>query len=81
MSCPKIAIHQKTSVWKQKPHGYVFTTRMYSTSLAKVSGGGHMLLLKIREVLNKEEHQFITIEEFCNNTGFKVDQVQLALVD
>jgi hypothetical protein len=41
---------------------------------------GRMLLERIREALNKEEHQFITVEEFCNYTGFKVDQVQALLI-
>jgi hypothetical protein len=62
------------------------TTRLcvYPKDVQRITGKserwGRMLLLKIREVLNKEEHQFITIEEFCNYTGFKVDQVQSVLI-
>ena len=62
------------------------TTRLcvYPKDVQRITGKserwGRMLLLKIRQVLNKEEHQFITIEEFCNYTGFKVDQVQSTLV-
>lgn len=42
---------------------------------------GRMLLLKIRERFNKEEHQFVSIQEFCNYTGLNVDQVQPLLTD
>jgi hypothetical protein len=62
------------------------TTRLcvYPKDVQRITGKserwGRMLLLKIREVLNKEEHQFVTIEEFCNYTGFKVDQVQSVLI-
>ena len=62
------------------------TTRLcvYPKDVQRITGKserwGRMLLLKIKEVLNKEEHQFVTIEEFCNYTGFKEDRVQSALV-
>jgi hypothetical protein len=42
---------------------------------------GRMLLLKIKDSLKKEEHQFISIEEFCAYTGLKPDQVQPFLWD
>ena len=62
------------------------TTRLcvYPKDVQRITGKserwGRMLLIKIRETLNKEEHQFISIEEFCNYTGFKVDQVQAVLI-
>ena len=62
------------------------TTRLcvYPKDVQRITGKserwGRMLLEKIREALKKEEHQFITIEEFCNYTGFKVDQVQSVLI-
>lgn len=63
------------------------TTRLcvYPKDVQRITGKseryGRMLLLKIRESFNKEEHQFISIEEFCSYTGLKIDQVQLLLVD
>ncbi len=33
------------------------------------------LLQKIKEYFKKEEHQFVTVEEFCIYTGIKADQV------
>ena len=62
------------------------TTRLcvYPKDVQRITGKserwGRMLLEKIRDALKKEEHQFITIEEFCNYTGFKVDQVQSVLI-
>ncbi len=62
------------------------TTRLcvYPKDVQRITGKserwGRMLLEKIKETLKKEEHQFITIEEFCNYTGFKVDQVQSVLI-
>jgi hypothetical protein len=41
---------------------------------------GRMLLIKIRETFNKQDHQFISIEEFCLYTGLKIDQVQPLLI-
>ncbi len=62
------------------------TTRLcvYPKDVQRITGKserwGRMLLLKIRESLNKEEHQFVSIEEFCIYTGLKVDQVQTLLI-
>lgn len=36
---------------------------------------GRILLLEVMEKLGKEQHQFITVEEFCHYTGLKMDQV------
>lgn len=41
---------------------------------------GRMLLLKIRAALKKEEHQFISVAEFCAYTGLKKDEVQALLI-
>ena len=63
------------------------TTRLcvYPKDVQRITGKseryGRMLLLKIREFYNKQEHQFISIEELCSYTGLKKDQVQLLLVD
>jgi hypothetical protein len=62
------------------------TTRLcvYPKDVQRITGKseryGRMLLLKIRETLNKQDHQFISIEEFCLYTGLKVDQVQPLLI-
>ena len=62
------------------------TTRLcvYPKDVQRITGKseryGRMLLLKIRARLKKEEHQFISIEEFCTYTGLKIDQVQSLLV-
>lgn len=58
------------------------TTRLcvYPKDVQRITGKseryGRMLLLKIRESFKKEEHQFISIEEFCAYTGLKIDHVQ-----
>ena len=57
---------------------------VYPKDVQRITGKserwGRMLLLKIRASLNKEEHQFVSIEEFCIYTGLKVDQVQSLLI-
>ena len=63
------------------------TTRLcgYPKDVQRITGKseryGRMLLLKIRESFNKEEHQFVSIQEFCSYTGLNVDQVQPLLTD
>ena len=42
---------------------------------------GRMLLQKIKAHLKKEEHQFITIEEFCQYTGINKEIIIPYLVD
>jgi hypothetical protein len=39
-----------------------------------------MLLQKVKQQLNKQEHQFVSIEEFCSYTGLKIEQVQPLLL-
>jgi hypothetical protein len=62
------------------------TTRLcvYPKDVQRITGKseryGRMLLIKIKEYLNKEDHQFISIEEFCLYTGLKVEQVQPLLI-
>jgi len=38
------------------------------------------LLKQIRQQLDKEQHHFVTIYEFCQFTGIDVEQVQPLLV-
>lgn len=46
---------------------------IYPKDVQRITGkserSGRRLLQKIREALGKEEHQFITIEEFARYTG------------
>jgi hypothetical protein len=37
---------------------------------------GRMLLKQIKTKLKKEEHQFVTVDEFCQFTGIAPEQVQ-----
>ena len=37
---------------------------------------GCKLLTEIKKKLNKTEHQFVSIDEFCNYTGLDVEQVK-----
>jgi hypothetical protein len=63
------------------------TTRLcvYPKDVQRITGKseryGRMLLLKIKQFLKKEDHQFISVQEFCFYTGLQIDQVQPLLVD
>jgi hypothetical protein len=39
-----------------------------------------LYLLKIKKHLNKESHQLISIEEFCEYTGLKIEQVLRCII-
>lgn len=56
---------------------------IYPKDVQRITGKseryGRMLLQKIRQHFAKEEHQFITVEEFCNYTGFSKEEVVLFL--
>ena len=56
---------------------------IYPKDVQRITGKseryGRMVLQKIREHFQKEEHQFITVEEFCRYTGIKEEQVLLFL--
>lgn len=61
------------------------TTRMcvYPKDVQRITGKserfGRMLLVKIKETNKKEEHQFISVKEFCDYTGLKIDEVKQLL--
>ena len=40
---------------------------------------GRRLLKKIKDDIAKENHQYITVEEFCTFTGLKLDEVNRVL--
>jgi hypothetical protein len=48
---------------------------IYPKDVQRITGKseryGRMLLQKIKSYYRKEEHQFITVEEFCQYTGIK----------
>jgi hypothetical protein len=57
------------------------TTRLcvYPKDVQRITGKseryGRMLLLKIRARFKKQEHQFVSIQEFCSYTGLELEQV------
>ena len=62
------------------------TTRLcvYPKDVQRITGKseryGRMLLINIRERFNKEAHQLVSIQDFCNYTGLKRDEVQALLI-
>lgn len=52
---------------------------IYPKDVQRITGKSYrtarLLLLDIKKHLNKQEHQFITIEEFCTYTGLKIELV------
>lgn len=54
---------------------------VYPKDVQRITGKseryGRMLLKKIKEKLSKEEHQFVSIEEFSQYTGLKVEVIRL----
>jgi hypothetical protein len=58
---------------------------IYPKDIVRITGKseryGRKLLEKIKKEYSKKEHQFISIEEFCQFTGLKVEQVQPLIID
>ena len=52
---------------------------IFPTYILRITGKseryGRLLLAKIKERNEKEEHQFVTVDEVCRYTGLKIDQV------
>lgn len=52
---------------------------IYPKDVQRITGRseryGRMLLSQIKTHYQKEDHQFISIDEFCQYTGLKVEQV------
>ena len=57
---------------------------IYPKDVQRITGKSYcyarLLLLEIKEQLNKEEHQFVSIEEFCLFTGLKLELVNPLIV-
>ncbi|TAJ04868.1 hypothetical protein DMA11_23740 [Marinilabiliaceae bacterium JC017] len=58
---------------------------IYPKDVQRITGksekSGRRLLKKIREQLGKEDHQFITTEEFAEYTGIATQLIQRYLTD
>jgi hypothetical protein len=56
---------------------------IYPKDIQRITGRsdryGRLLLRKIKLHFKKQEHQFVTIEEFCSYTGLKEDIVNQRL--
>ena len=52
---------------------------IYPKDVQRITGKSYryarLLLIEIKKELNKEEHQFLTIEEFCQHKGLKLELV------
>ncbi|MFT3752875.1 MAG: hypothetical protein QM800_08350 [Paludibacter sp.] len=52
---------------------------IYPKDIQRITGKseryGRLLLARIREQNEKDEHQFVTVDEFCIYTGLKIEQV------
>jgi hypothetical protein len=57
---------------------------IYPKDIQRITGKseryGRMLIRRIKNHLNKQEHQFVTIEEFCSYTGLKQENVREHLI-
>ena len=56
---------------------------IYPKDVQRITGKseryGRTLLQKIKEHFQKQEHQFVTIKEFCQYTGIEEEQVSTFL--
>ena len=63
------------------------TTRLiiYPKDIQRITGKSErwsrMLLQKVMDKFNKEEHQAVSVEEFCIYFGLKIDQVKPFMID
>lgn len=57
---------------------------IYPKDVQRVTGKSYryarLLLIDIKKQLNRQDHQFISIEEFCLYTGLKLELVQPLIV-
>jgi len=58
---------------------------IYPKDVQRITGKterySRMLLKKIKDHFNKEDHQVITVEEFCQYMGLKKDDVLLFICE
>jgi GTP-sensing pleiotropic transcriptional regulator CodY len=52
---------------------------IYPKDIQRITGKseryGRLLLKRIKDHFQKDDHQFITVDEFCSYTGIKIEQV------
>jgi len=57
---------------------------IYPKDIQRVTGRseryGRILICKIKQHLNKQNHQFVTVEEFCEYTGLKMEHVRQYII-
>lgn len=57
---------------------------MYPKDIQRIMGKEYTqarrILKKIKEHLNKEDHQYISVEEFCKYTGLPIEEVQRCML-
>ena len=57
---------------------------IYPKDIQRITGKSYRqsirLLQKIRSELNKRQNEFVSIEEFCQYTSLKQDQVELLII-
>jgi hypothetical protein len=58
---------------------------IYPKDIVRITGKseryGRKLIERIKKEYSKQEYQFISVEEFCQFTGLKIEQVQPLLID
>jgi len=58
---------------------------IYPKDVQRITGKseryGRLLLTKIKSHYSKREHQFVSIDDFCQYTGLKAEQVQPFIAD
>ena len=57
---------------------------IYPKDIQRITGKSYRqsarLLQKIRSDLNKLENEFVSVEEFCNYTSLKIEQVEPLII-
>lgn len=60
-------------------------TCIYAKDIQRITGRSERycrkILQQIREKLNKESHQFVTLEEFSNYADIKLEVVEKYIID
>tara|TARA_Y100000310_G_C20086699_1_gene536367 strand:- start:80 stop:277 length:198 start_codon:yes stop_codon:yes gene_type:complete len=58
---------------------------IYAKDIQRITGRseryGRKLLKKIKEKLDKEQHQFVTLDEFSEYSGIDIDTVKKYITD
>jgi hypothetical protein len=57
---------------------------IYPKDIMRVTGKSERYCRKLLELMkvkySKNEHQFISVDEFCEFTGLKIEQVQILII-